>query len=67
MKKNNFQDLKNKPIAELRKELDEYRNKLTNLKFDLSMGKVKNIREIQFVKKSIARVLTILNDKVISK
>ena len=61
MKKDNFQDLKNKPVAELKKELDEYRNKLTNLKFDLSMGKVKNIREIQFVKKSIARVLTILN------
>jgi len=66
--KNNFQDLKNKPMAELEKELNEYHNKLANLKFDLSMGKVKNIREIKTVKKAIARIMTMLNQQsVISK
>ena len=54
--KNTFQNLKEKPVIELKKELNEYYVKLVNLKFDLSMGKVKNIQEIKETKKSIARI-----------
>ena len=53
MKKNEFNAIKNKPVAEIEKELAELRTKRVNLKFDLVAGKVKNIREIQNVKMSI--------------
>lgn len=46
---------------ELKKNLSEYQGKLRKLKVDLFYGKVKNIKEIKNVKKSIARILTIIN------
>ena len=63
MKKKNFQEIKDKPAVELQKDLTEYRERLRVLKFDLAAGKVKNIREIRTVKKSIAQILTILKLK----
>jgi ribosomal protein L29 len=59
MKKKDVQEITNKSIAELQKDLAGYREKLRVLKFDLAAGKVKNIREIRAVKKSIAQILTI--------
>ncbi len=61
MKRNDFQQLKNKATAELQKDLKTYQEKLRNLKFDLAVGKVKNIGEIKNVKKAIAKILTIIN------
>lgn len=61
MKKSNFQQLKNKPLPELTKQLEEYREKLRTLQFDLAQGKVKNVSEIKKIKKTIARILTIIN------
>lgn len=63
MKKNEFNAIKNKPVSELEKELKDLRVKSVNLKFDLTAGKVKNIREIQNVKKSIAQLLTVLRER----
>jgi len=63
MKKKNFQEIKNKPVAELQKEVVGYRERFRVLKFDLAAGKVKNIREIKEVKKTIAQILTIINNK----
>jgi ribosomal protein L29 len=63
MKKKNLQELKNKVAAELQKDLVGNREKLRALKFDLAAGKVKNIKEIQAVKKTIAQILTILKTK----
>jgi ribosomal protein L29 len=63
MKIKEIQQLKNKPIAELQKDLVDYREKLRKLKFDLSQGKVKNIREIKDTKKIIARILTIISQQ----
>ena len=60
MKSKDFQQLKTKPPVELQKELEAMRVRLNSLKFDLSAGKVKNIREIRGVKKSIAQILTLL-------
>lgn len=62
MKTKELQSFKNKPAAELKKELGGYREKLRKLKFDLSAGKVKNIREIKETKKTIARILTFMNE-----
>lgn len=61
MKKQDFQQLKNKATAELQKDLKTYQEKLRDLKFDLAVGKVKNIGEIKNVKKAIAKILTVIN------
>lgn len=63
MKKNDLATLKKKPIAEIEKELHEFRAKLVNLQFDLAAGKVKNIHEVHETKRSIAQLLTILRER----
>jgi large subunit ribosomal protein L29 len=53
-------ELREKKIEELEKILKEKREKLKNLKLDLALGKLKNVREIRQTKRDIARILTIL-------
>ncbi|MBI2626055.1 MAG: 50S ribosomal protein L29 [Candidatus Nealsonbacteria bacterium] len=55
-----LQELKQKSKDELAKLLQDSREKVRQLKFDLASGKVKNVREIRQIKKDIARVLTFL-------
>jgi large subunit ribosomal protein L29 len=57
-------ELRKKSKEELEKILKEKREHLQKLKFDLSLGKLKNVKEIGQVKKDIARILTILNSKI---
>ena len=57
-------EIRQKSKSELQKLLQSLKEKLRQLRFDLSSGKVKNTREIQQVKKGIARILTILNSKI---
>ncbi len=59
MKQKEFNTYREKPVAEIEKELRESRARLETLKFDLVSGKVKNIREVKFVKKTIAQLLTL--------
>lgn len=54
-------ELKKLSREEMLKLLEENRQKLRELRFDLSFGKVKNVRSIQALKKEIARIMTILN------
>ncbi|MBI5220731.1 MAG: 50S ribosomal protein L29 [Candidatus Liptonbacteria bacterium] len=60
MKKRELQDLRNKPQAELAKLLQEKRERLRVLRFDLAAQRVKNVREIYTVRKDIARIATLL-------
>ncbi len=46
--------------GELSRVLGGKQEKLRQLRFDLTSGKVKNIREIKEIKKDIARILTML-------
>jgi len=62
MKKNDFQELKKKPITELEKYILDSKEKLRSLKFDLAAGKVKNVREIRILRKDIARALTLISE-----
>ncbi|MCL5004442.1 MAG: 50S ribosomal protein L29 [Patescibacteria group bacterium] len=64
VKKSEFQQIKNASEQELQKRLFDYREKLRKLKVDLFYGKVKNIKEIKDVKKTIARIMTILNKTI---
>ena len=56
-------ELKQKTKIELNNLLEESREKLRNLNFDIQLKQSKNVREIRKVKKLIARILTILNKK----
>ena len=63
MKKKDFQDSKNKTIADLERDLAHHREKLNSLRWDLAQGKVKNIREMRRLKKTIAQILTLIKLK----
>jgi large subunit ribosomal protein L29 len=56
-------EFKNKSDKELKKTLKHLREKLRVLRFNLSAGKAKNVREIRSAKKTIARILTLLKQK----
>jgi len=55
-----LKELKEKNELELQKLLQESREKLRQLRFDLSAGKVKNVKEVRKLKKEIAQILTLL-------
>jgi large subunit ribosomal protein L29 len=56
-------ELKLKSDEELNQLLSDSQRKLRELRFNLASGKVKNVRAIRVLKKDIARILTILNEK----
>lgn len=53
-------ELKTKSPSELQTTLQENRERLRAMRFDLAAGKMKNVREIRVVKRNIARILTLL-------
>jgi len=57
------EELRLKQEEELNQLLSESQKKLRELRFNLAGGKVKNVRTIRVLKKNIARILTILNEK----
>lgn len=56
-------DLRNKSYKELQKDLSDNREKLLKLNVDYRSKEVKNVREIRSVKKTIARILTIMAEQ----
>jgi len=54
-----FKDLKQLPREELAKKIEDAREKLRQMRFDLQAGKVKDVREIRQIKKDIARIMTL--------
>lgn len=55
-------ELKQKSQQELQRILEDDRKKLGQLRFDLSAGKVKNVKEVHNLKKEIARIMTLLRN-----
>ena len=55
-------ELRQKTKQDLESLLKESREKLRQLYFDLSAGKVKNVREIRKIKKEIAQILTLIKN-----
>jgi len=55
-----LRELRQKTDKELKDDLISLREKLRELRFNLTGGKVKNIREIHHTKKTIARILTLI-------
>jgi len=56
-------ELRQKNKSELTHSLQEYKDKVRALRFDLASGKIKNVREIRKIKKDIARILTLLKEQ----
>jgi len=63
-----LKELKLKTEKELRQILNEFRDKLRELRFKDANKQLKNIREIREIKKTIAKVLTLTNiNKLVKK
>ncbi|MDO8667614.1 MAG: 50S ribosomal protein L29 [bacterium] len=58
-----FKELKLKTEKELKQFLNEFRDKLRDLRFKDANKQLKDIREIREIKKTIAKVLTLLSSK----
>ncbi|MDD4900496.1 MAG: 50S ribosomal protein L29 [Patescibacteria group bacterium] len=58
-----LKELKLKTEKELRKILDESRDKLRDLRFKDANKQLKDVREIRVIKRTIARILTLINHK----
>jgi len=59
-------ELRELPDDELRQKLDESKEELFNLRFQVVTGQLDNPRRIKEVKREIARVLTVLRERDIA-
>lgn len=59
----NFKELKQKNEIELKKLLADSREKLRDLRFRVASRQLKDVRQIRKIKKTIAKVLTLLTKK----
>ena len=53
--------------AELKRKLDESREEIMNLRFQISTGSLKDFTRLRQTRRIIARMTTILNEKVASE
>jgi ribosomal protein L29 len=57
-------ELRKKDKKELERSIQEITKKLSDLRFKFSSGKLKNVKEINNLKKERARILTILQENL---
>ena len=62
-----IKELKIKKVGDLHNSLAETRDKLRELRFKDANKQLKDVREIRTVKKTIARILSLLNNNKNSK
>ena len=55
----NVTELRQKSKNELQELLEGQKENLRQLRFDLAAGKVKNVRQIRQLRKTIAQILTV--------
>lgn len=55
----NIVELRQKSKGELQQLLEGQKETLRQLRFDLAAGKVKNVRQIRQLRKTIAQILTL--------
>ncbi|MEO6458658.1 MAG: 50S ribosomal protein L29 [Chloroflexia bacterium] len=57
------EDLTNMSEADLKHNLEESRQELLNLRFQIATRKIKNHKRLPAVKKDIARIMTLLRER----
>lgn len=57
-----IKELRQKSPAEMQKMLSELREKLRDMRFKVSQRQLKKVREIRQTKKTISRIVTLLNE-----
>jgi len=57
-----IKEIREKNISELRKEIQEKKESVQQLRFDISMKQAKEHREIRNTKRDIARILTVMGE-----
>lgn len=62
-----FAELKMKSPVELQRLLQEKRDQLRDRSFKVAQGQQKDVREIRELKRDIAKILTKLNQPVVSE
>lgn len=67
MKKDVLQNLKGKSASDLSKELQSAQDSLWQLRADVQGGKVKNLKEMRKMRKTIAVVKTIMAENKLQK
>jgi ribosomal protein L29 len=67
MKKNDVKKILDKSATELAKDITEAKEKLWELKRDIVSGKVKNAHSAGELRRTIARMLTVMHNKQTSK
>ena len=59
----NIKEIREKSSEDLKKTLDEMKVELFDLRFARATGSIENPMRIRELKKSIARILTVLHDR----
>ena len=60
-------ELKNLTVDELKQEESDLRKELFNLRFQKATGEIENPMRMRHVRKNIARVLTVVSEKLKAK
>jgi large subunit ribosomal protein L29 len=58
-----IKELSNLAIQDLKGKFVEFKKELFNLRFQKTQGQLKNTARMRFVKKTIAKILTLINLK----
>ena len=56
-------ELKDKNVDQLRESLDSFKKEAFNLRFQKASGQLENTARVRVVRRSIARILTLLSSK----
>ena len=62
-----IEELKNKTLDQLRSILIDLKKESFNLRFQKANGQLENTARVKVVKRSVARVLTLINNKTKSE
>ena len=62
-----LKEMRASKVDELKNSLEEARKSLANMKYQHSLGKLKNVSALKEQRKLIARILTVLKEKEILK
>ncbi len=61
------QDIRNTETQELLNKVEEYKKELFGLRFQLATGQLEDTARIKKVKKSIARIKTVIRERELDK